>query len=78
MNLKDEIKLFNGVSGKLSKINEDGTIEFKGPAEGLCKTDIITWIAHKDMVTFINGENVRKVAGKDAGKEVTEGKKEGN
>jgi len=65
MNLNDEVKIAIGVSGKLTKIDEDGTIEFYGRAEGLHNNDYLTWIAHKDMVTHINGESIRKVAGKE-------------
>lgn len=55
--LEDEVKLLNGVTGKITKILLD-TVELYSNNEGLNKKDFTTYIVPQSLITTVNGISI--------------------
>jgi len=57
--LEDEVRLMNGVIGKITKILLD-TVELYSNNEGLNKGDFTTYIVPQSHITTVNGISINK------------------
>ena len=57
--LEDEVRLMNGITGKVTKILLD-TIELYSNNEGLNRKDFTIYIAPQSYITTVNGISINK------------------